>query len=38
MQTMSLSQWMDKAGAAFLHTIMIAALPTAAVAILVQSF
>jgi hypothetical protein len=38
MHTMNASQWLDKAGAAFLHTVMLAALPTAAVAILLQAF
>ena len=37
MHTMNTSMWLDKVGAAFVNTVMIAALPTAFVAILVQA-
>lgn len=36
MNTMSVSLWLDKVGHAFVNTVLIAALPTAMVAILVQ--
>lgn len=38
MHTMNTSQMMDKLGALFVNTVLIAALPTALVAILVQAF
>jgi len=38
MYTMNVSQWMDKVGNAFVNTVLLAALPTAMVAILVQAF
>jgi hypothetical protein len=38
MHTMNASVWLDKLGAAFVNTVLIAALPTALVAILVQAF
>lgn len=38
MSTMNASLFLDKVGAAFLNTVLLAALPTALVAILVQSF
>ena len=38
MHTMKLSLLLDKVGAAFVNTVLIAALPTALVAILVQAF
>lgn len=38
MYTMNASQLMDKVGHAFVNTILLAALPTAMVAILVQAF
>jgi hypothetical protein len=38
MHTMNTSMWLDKVGAAFVNTVMIAALPTALVAILIQAF
>ena len=38
MHTMNASMWMDKLGALFVNTILIAALPTALVAILIQAF
>lgn len=38
MYTMNASQWMDKVGNAFVNTILLAALPTAMVAILAQAF
>lgn len=38
MGTMNASLFMDKLGAAFLNTVLLAAMPTALVAILVQSF
>ena len=37
MHTMNTSMWLDKVGSAFVNTVMIAALPTAFVAILVQA-
>jgi hypothetical protein len=37
MQTMNASLFLDRVGAAFLNTVLLAALPTAAVAILVQA-
>ena len=38
MYTMNASQWMDKVGNAFVNTVLLAALPTALVAILIQAF
>ena len=38
MHTMNTSMWLDKVGAAFVNTVMIAAMPTALVAILIQAF
>lgn len=38
METMSASIWMDKVGHAFVNTLLLAALPTAAIAILFQAF
>lgn len=38
MQTMNASIWLDKVGHAFVNTLLLAALPTAAIAILVQAF
>lgn len=38
MHTMNTSLWLDKVGAAFLNTVLLAAMPTALVAILVQAF
>ena len=38
MHTMNISLWLDKVCAAFVNTVLIAALPTALVAILVQAF
>ena len=38
MHTMNLSLLLDKVGAALVNTVLIAALPTALVAILVQAF
>ena len=38
MHTMNTSMWLDKVGAAFVNTVLIAALPTALVAILIQAF
>ena len=37
MHTMNTSMWLDKVGAAFVNTVMIAALPTALVAVLFQA-
>jgi hypothetical protein len=38
MHTMNVSMWLDKVGSAFVNTVLIAAVPTALVAILVQAF
>lgn len=38
MHTMNASQWMDKVAAVFVHTVMLAALPTALVVSLIQAF
>lgn len=38
MHTMSASNWMDKVGHAFVNGVLLAALPTALIAILVQAF
>lgn len=38
MYTMNASQWMDKVGNVLVNAVMLAALPTAMVAILVQAF
>jgi hypothetical protein len=38
MHTMNVSMWLDKVGAAFVNTVLIAAVPTAVVAILFQAF
>ena len=38
MNTMNASLFLDKVGAAFLNTVMLAAMPTALVATLLQSF
>jgi hypothetical protein len=38
MHTMNASMWMDKIGHAFVNTVLLASLPTALVAILVQAF
>lgn len=38
MHTMNTSIWLDKVGAAFVNTVLIAALPTALIAVLVQAF
>ncbi len=38
MHTMNASVWLDKLGAVFVNTVLIAALPTALVAILLQAF
>ncbi len=38
MNTMNASLFLDKVGAVFLNTVLLAALPTALVAILVQAF
>ena len=38
MYTMNASQWMDKVGNVLVKAVMLAALPTAMVAILVQAF
>lgn len=37
MNTMSVSLWLDKLGHAFVNTVLLAALPTAMVAILIQA-
>jgi hypothetical protein len=38
MHTMNASMWLDKVGAGFVATVLIAALPTALVVILFQGF
>ena len=38
MHTMNMSLWLDKVCAAFVNTVLIAALPTALVATLIQGF
>lgn len=38
MHTMNTSLWLDKVCAAFVNTVLIAALPTALVAVLLQAF
>jgi hypothetical protein len=38
MSSMNASYWMEKVGHAFVNAVLLAALPTAAVAILVQAF
>ena len=38
MDTMTASLFLDKVGAAFLNTVLLAALPTALVAIIAQAF
>ncbi len=38
MHTMNTSMWLDKVGAAFVSTVLIAALPTALVVTLFQGF
>jgi len=38
MHTMNTSMWLDKVGAAFVNTVLLAAFPTALVAILAQAF
>lgn len=38
MHTMNASRWMDKVGHAFVNGALLAALPTALIAILVQAF
>lgn len=37
MHTMNASMWLDKVGAAFVGTVLIAALPTALVTVLIQA-
>ncbi len=38
MHTMNTSMWLDRVGAAFVSTVLIAALPTALVTVLMQAF